>query len=445
MTALKLVAQPSDEGRVPASDLASEAAILTACMNKPSVAALAMSIASPGDYYSGAHQVIAQAIVDLLEAGVAPATGAVLLRLRDTDRLRVAGGDREMVEMMNGVPAVQNMVGRYAARVRDLARVRRLGDAMRALLAEAYQPVPDVPAFLARADATIGDVTRTGHGQRVTSVLDAAKELARELAKPRQPIVTTGFRALDELTHGFEAGALYILGARTSMGKTAIALQMAAAAAAAGTPVLVSSMEMPHAQLVRRLVCARSGVPMRAVKAGNLSDAQWSAWMSASSDIAQLPIHIADGSGQTLLDIKAAARARTPGLLVVDHIGLMHAATGDTGARRSREQEVAGFSRGLKALAIEMNIPVLALCQVGRDAAKGGRRPVLTDLRESGAIEQDADGVWLVHRPGYYDAHASPEVMREAELAVAKQRDGELGVIPLEWDAGSATFREGPR
>ncbi len=434
--------RPAAEGKAPANDLDAEAATLTACMNAPAVAALAMSIAPATAYYSGIHREIAMAISDLLELGQEPVPGNVMLRLRETGRMAVVGGERVIVDLMNSVPAVQSMVARYAGKVRDLARVRELATALHALTAECYAPVADVAAFMARVDVTVSDITRASSTKGITSALDAAKGVSREMVAPAPKTITTGFRSLDALTQGFERSALYILGARTSMGKTALALQFVVAAAESGHRVLVISMEMPKSQLMRRILCVRSRVPMRTVKNREMTPAHWSAFTLAASEVARLPISIADGTGQTLLDIKSAVRACKPDLLVVDHIGLMRPVPGAAGAKRSREQEVAEFSRGLKALALEAAMPVLALCQVGREVAKGARRPSLSDLRESGAIEQDADGVWLIHRPGYYDPRASEEVQREAELIVAKQRDGETALLALEWDRVSASFRD---
>lgn len=434
--------KPAAEGKPPASDVDAEAATLTACMNVPAVAALAMSIAGVDDYYSGMHRELARAISDLLERGQVPSPGSVMLRLRETGRMPIVGNERAIVDMMNAVPSVSTMVVRYASRVRDLAQVRRLALAMHGLIAACYEPIADVPAFLGQVDAAVSAATRRTDAKGVTGALETTKEVGRELAAPPRATIPTGFRGLDAMTQGFERAALYVLAARTSMGKTALALQFVVSAAEAGHRVLVISMEMPRMQLMRRILCARAGIPMRVVKNREMTPRQWSAFTLASSDVARLPISMADGSGQTLLDVKTAVRAHTPGLLVVDHIGLMKPVAGASSSRRSREQEVAEFSRGLKALALEFDLPVLALCQVGRDVAKSARRPSLSDLRESGAIEQDADGVWMIHRPGYYDPRAPIEVQRQAEIVIAKQRDGETGVIDVEWDPQSATFRE---
>lgn len=436
MTALALVKPvPSIEGKPPAHDPGAEAATLTACMLKPECAAQAMSIAAPDDFYWASHRAIAQAIVDLLEKGDETHATNVSVRLREKGTMGVVGGDGDLVAMMDQVPAVAGQISKYAGKVRDLAQVRRLAEAMHRLLAECYLPIDDVGAFLSRADTVVGDVTRVARGGSISSALEVTKDVARAISATPTARITTGFSSLDKVANGFEPSALYVLAARTGMGKTALAMQMVVGAAEAGHRVLVVSLEMPRQQLMRRMVCGRAKVAVKAVKDRSMTPNQWSQFALASSEIAQLPIHFSDAPSQTILDIKAACRVHKPELLVVDHIGLMRPSATSSGAKRSREQEVAEFSRGLKALALESKMPVLALCQVNREVAKGARRPVVSDLRESGSIEQDADGIWLIHRPGYYDPKASPEMRREAELVVAKQRDGATGVLPLVWEA----------
>lgn len=437
--ALSLV--QSESGRPPQSDLEVEAATLVACMNRPDLAAMAMALAGADDYYSGIHREIAKAICSLIETG-SPCTPAnVMLRLRETGRMPVVGGESTIVEMLDRSPAVQSVLDRYASRVRDLARLRRLGDTLRQLLAECYQPVHDVSAFMGRVSSSVNEATQADRANGVATSLDTAKEVARAMAEPPRKSIPTGFRGLDRLTHGFEGSALYILAARTGMGKTAMMLGMVRAAAAAGHSVLVVSLEMPRLQLTRRMLCSAAGISVNSVKERTLSYGQMQRFTACSSDFAKLPISFADTPGQTLLDIQAAVRTHAPELLVVDHLGLVSAHS-EVSSRRSREQEIASISRGLKSLALGFDMPVLALCQVGRDVAKGARRPSLSDLRESGAIEQDADGVWMIHRPGYYDPKADAETQRQAEICVAKNRDGETGVIDIEWDTATATFKE---
>lgn len=428
-------------GQQPQHDLAAEAALLTLCMLQPELAAKVMAGAGPEDYYSGVHREIAIAICDLIAAGQPSDLPGIGLRLRETGRVRVLGGENALVDIFNAAPAIGAMYERYITRVHGLAEVRRLADATRSLLAECYQPVQDVPAFLAKASSLVNDATRGFQSQQAVTSLEAAKEVARALSAPPRPANTTGFRGLDEMVRGFEPSAMYILAARTGMGKTAVMLQMAVASAAAGHSVLIISLEMPRIQLARRILCQMSGVPLKAIKDGAVTPDQMSRIYAHSADFARMPLSFADSSSQTMLDIHSAVRTSKPNLLVVDHIGLIKAGA-TNGSKRSREQEIAEFSRGLKGIALEFDMPVLALCQVGRDVAKGARRPALSDLRESGAIEQDADGVWMIHRPGYYDPKADPATAKQAEIVIAKNRDGETGILEIEWDGATATFKE---
>jgi replicative DNA helicase len=427
------------DGKQPAHDAGAEAALLAACMLSPERAPTILALASPEDFYGGAHRAIARAIADLLEVGTEPDMVAVHSRLNATGKAPMAGGMGGLADLVESVPAIAN-VETYATTVRDLATVRRLGEALHRLLAECYGPLPDVGAFLANVDATIGEVVRTKVRTGAVTALEATKDVARELTTAPEATVTTGYASLDKVTRGFERGAFYVLAARTGMGKTAMATTMAVAAASTGAPVLFVSLEMSRQQLMRRMVCQRAGIPLTALRNREMTPRQWSLFTQASSDLAQMPLSISDRPGQSLLDVKALVRQVKPALLVVDHIGLLKSA--NQSGKQNRTQEVGAFSRGLKVLAMGEGLPVMALCQVGRDVAKGARRPLVSDLRESGDIEQDADGIWLIHRPGYYDPKASPEVRAQAELIVGKQRDGETPILPMRWVPELPAFEE---
>lgn len=425
------------EGKIPAHDEMAEAATLAACMLKPEVAATALAIASPEDFYLGSNQVIAKAIAGLVSDGAPIDMATVAMRVRaegNHGRAPMA----LIAELVDSVPAIHH-VERYATTVRELATVRRLAATMQALAAECYEPIADVGAFLSKVDAAIGEATRAHEVGGATPVLEATVSVARKLTETQEPVVTTGYRNLDRVTRGFEAGCLYVLGARTGMGKTAMATAMAVACAEAGHEVLFVSLEMGREQLVRRMVCQRAAVPLSSVRDRQLTQRQWTAFTQASSDIARMPLRIADRPAQNLLTIRSHLRGKKPKLVIVDHLGLVKA---KDGRQRNRTQEVGEISRGLKELAMGEKTAVLALCQVGRDVAKAARRPLVSDLRESGDIEQDADGIWLLHRPGYYDPRCSPEVAAQAELIVGKQRDGETPILPMRWVAEVPCFEE---
>lgn len=431
-------ADPS-EGKQPPHDPYAEAAVLTFCLLEPTRAAEALAIVSPQEFYWAGHRAIAECVADLVAIGEPWDMTSVGVRLNETGKMRILGGPGFLVEMANSVPAISTP-RKYAERVRDTSRLRRLADVCRRVVAECYEPVDDVRAFLSRVDAAIGEITRAGGRSRAVTAMTAVKGSVARLGEPLTDRVPTGLRDLDDMTTGFEQGAFYVLGARPGMGKTALALQLALGAAKAGRRVLFVSLEMDDKGLMDRVLAAESGTPLQNFRRRQISPTQWSGITHAASRVAGLPLIIADAPGQTLLDIRATARQEHADLVIVDHIGLMKAIAGSAGSKRSREQEVAEFSRGSKAIAKELGIPVLALCQVTREVAKQAKRPGLESLRESGSIEQDADGVWFLHRPGYYDPKASDERKREAELVVAKQRQGPTGIIPLIWQAEYTRF-----
>lgn len=427
--------------REPPHDLFAEVAILVTTMLNPACAAEALAIAPPADFYSGAHRAIAECIADLVDRGQPWDMTSVGIRLNETGKIKLVGGAGALVEMANQVPAITSP-RKYAERVRDTARLRRLADAARLVCAECYEPQEDVQAFLQRADSTIGEVTRSAARGRAVGALTGLRAMVAELGEPLGDRITTGLPTLDDWTTGMERECLYVLGARLGMGKTALALQLVAAAAKAGHRVLVISLEMSQKEIWQRIVSAESGVPMQALRKRIISPSQWSSLTHACSRLAGLGIVVADAPGQTLLDVRSMARQERADLVVVDHIGLLKAIPNSQGAKRSREQEVAEFSRGLKAIAKELRIPVLALAQVNRESAKNAAPPTVAQLADSDSVGRDADGVWLLHRPGYYDPHASDERKREAQLIVAKQRQGPTGSIPLAWMAERMQFLE---
>jgi replicative DNA helicase len=424
------------DGKQPPHDPYAEAASLTACMLTPEHAANVLSIARPTDFFWAGHRAIAECIAEIVERGDAPDMTAVGLRLNQTGKAKMLGGVGFLAEMAEQIPAITNP-DRFAARVRDLSRLRDVALRLRSALAEAYEPIDDVNAFLARTDASIGEVTRATGTVRATTSMTATKAVIAALGTERHGHISTGFSKLDRMTTGFEPQALYVLGGRPGMGKTAIAIQYAVTAAKAGYRVLFVSLEMSHGELMARALSSESGVPLQNLRERRLSPTMWSRLTQAASQIGPLPLVIADAPGQSVLDVRGTARKERAQLVIVDHLGLLKAPASKS---KTREQEVAEFSRGMKAMAKELNIPVLALAQVNREVAKSGARPSISNLRESGAIEQDADDVWFVHRPGYYKPRATDEEKREGELIVAKQRNGPTGIVQLVWDAEHTRF-----
>ena len=425
--------------QTPPHDPGAEAAVLTACILSPERATEALSVASPDDFFSGGNRAIALCVAELVAEGTPSDATAVESRLLTTGRLALAGGHGALIRLMEAVPAISNPA-RYAATVRDLARVRRAQHALHRVLAESYEPMPDVPAWFARLDATIGEHTRQAVTSTVATAKEAAIAMAREMVDAGKPSIPTGFARLDDRLagRGLVGSRLYIVGGRTGMGKSAFAGNIAHAAAKAGACVLYVSLEMPKEELTARLLCADAGVPCSAYTDKRLTPSQIALLTRAASEFARLAFHIDASTSQTLLHVRATAQRIKPDLVVVDHIGLLKS-SGHAG--RKRHEVVAEFSRGLKTLAMELDKPVIALSQIGREVAKEARRPTISDLRESGDVEQDADTILLIHRPGYYDL-ARGDSDPEAEVIIGKQRAGRTGLVPFMFENTFTRFTE---
>jgi replicative DNA helicase len=362
-------------------------------------------------------------------------------QLRKHEKLDAVGGPAALAEIASRVPTAEN-IGYHARLVRDKATLRKLIQGVSEVAHEAMQDPDDVSAFLDTAEQRIFEL-----GQRTTrSSYRAVRQLllntfsAIEKRYERKESITgvpTGFPELDKMTGGLQQSDLIIVAARPSMGKTALCLNIAQNAALQyKIPVLIFSLEMSAESLVERLLASEARVESSRIRAGFLDQDDWMKMTRAAGRISEAPIWIDDTAAPTILEVRAKARRFRAdksifteedqmGLVVVDYLQL---ARGPKGSE-SREREVAEISRGLKALAKEIKVPVMALSQLRRAAEdrKDGR-PQLSDLRESGAIEQDADVIGFIHRPMRED---SPERSDQSELIIGKQRNGPVGTIPL--------------
>jgi replicative DNA helicase len=423
------------DGKQPAHDLVAEGAVLATAMLRPELAKELFAVVAPRNFFSRAHEEIARAIVSVLERGELPDKTNVAIELNATGRMPIVGCAGDLVKLCDDAPAISSPKD-YARRVQALYVQRELTHCLHEIAAESYEPTRDVGGLLAHAERTIAEVSRTLDDSSAVTILQVAKDLARSLTEPRTGVIETGFAELDRIILGLEPRRFFVVGGRPGMGKTALVQQFAASAGRAGHNVLFLSFEMPREQLFARMVSAEARVPLHAIRQRKLTPKQWSAFEFGASRLASLPITIIDRR-LNVPQIGAAARSERAAVVFLDHVGLVPPQHRST---RTREQEVAEISRALKGLANELAIPIVALAQVGRDVAKGARRPQLSDLRESGSLEQDADCVVFVHRRAYYDPKAPEDVQREAELVVAKQRDGEQAVISVVWRGEFACF-----
>lgn len=441
---------PTEQQAVPWSP-ESEVTVLGALLVDPRAVPEVRALLAPADFYRQRHAKVYQAIVALWDRGSAIDLGLVHAELGE--QAESVGGIEFLADLWDAVPTAAT-VGYHATVVRDAATRRRLYDAARsieraALEGPALQEGETVADLLSDAVQRVMSVDRplagSGYVPIGEGVIEAMAELEEEAnaqeGDTRAFGVQSGIPRLDRMTRGMRTGDLTVLAARPSMGKTALALQVAIHAARHAKPVLVASLEMSRRQLVRRGIGSYGRIDVtRAMFSGDGRLAQ------AATAVSRLPLRIDDAPGDTIHALRAgvmrAAAAEPPALIVVDYLQLME------GVGENRNQQVSQVSRGLKKLARECECHVLALSQLSRNVEhRTPPRPVLSDLRDSGAVEQDADVVLLLWRPEYYFDEKTPNEHRakwqnKGELIVAKQRNGPTGSVKLFWDPPSMTFAE---
>jgi replicative DNA helicase len=461
-------------GRVPPHDLDAEAAVLSAMLLDRMALDLVVNVLLPEHFYSKANGAIFEAAVTLSLSNSPVDIVTVAAWLRDRERLQQVGGASYLAQIADAVPSVAN-VEAYAKVVREKWRVRQLIAQCQRIAAEGYGDVGSVQQFLEGAEQTVYDIAHTADEARAmerisASMTRAVLRIAQAADRGERVVGTpTGFHHYDKKTSGLHDGELTIVAARPGMGKTAFVMAVAVNVAAPrrvptkdelghqrevevdGDAVVVFSLEMPKEQLALRSACAEGRVDGLKARSAELQPADWSRLTEAAGFFTRLPIWIDDTPSATLLDIRSKVRrikaeyereatdtepARRLKLVVVDYLQLAR------GEAESREQEIAGLSRGLKALAKELGVHVIALSQLNRAVetrAVKDKRPQLSDLRESGAIEQDADTVVFIYRDEYYN----PETTQHAglaELIIAKQRNGPTGKVLVRFDAKSTRF-----
>ncbi len=398
----------------------------------------AAELLGAASFYSPRHQKIFQAMQALAEAGRAIDLVTLKDQLERTRDLEACGGPAYLASLVDGVPRSAN-VEYYAEIVKDKAVRRQLLRAAHSIVDAASGPEGTADQLLDMAEGEIFRVAgeRLRSGFRPLSAIAAEGLKVIEGLTQRREVVTgipTGLTQLDEMTAGLHPADLVILAARPAMGKTALALGIGAhAALRAQRKVGIFSLEMSHLQLFMRLLCAEARVDNHRLRTGRVSNEDWQRIIRAYSALSSAPIFIDESPGVTILEMRAKARRlayeRGLDLLIVDYLQLMRG----RGVRyESRQQEISDISRSLKELAKELHVPVVALSQLSRAPEQRGRdrRPQLSDLRESGAIEQDADVVLFLYREEVY-RRDDPELRGRAELIIGKQRNGPIGTLPL--------------
>ena len=352
------------------------------------------------------------------------------------------GGLDYLVQLAEAVPSAAN-ASYYAKIVKDKATLRGLIESAGKILYDCYNSDAPVQDLLDKAERNIFEIAEDKSTEEASDLTSLLHETYSKLEMSEVSTgIQTGYYEVDEMTNGLQPGEMVIIAARPSMGKTAFALNVCEnVAAGSRVPCAVFSLEMGKQQLAQRLLCSRSGVDSHRMRRNMLNQDDFAKLSMAVGDLSEAPLYIDDTPGLTLLGLRAKARRLYSRygikLIMIDYLQLMSAPGAD-----SRQQEVSNISRGIKALARELNVPVICLSQLNR-ATEGreGHKPRMSDLRESGSIEQDADVVAMLHREDYYH-RGEPDYVDNniAELIVAKQRNGPTGVVKMHFDGGTTRF-----
>ncbi|MBU4140676.1 MAG: replicative DNA helicase [Candidatus Omnitrophica bacterium] len=417
--------------KVPPQNLEAEIAVLGSMLIEEEAIGQAVEIANASFFYRDAHKKIFQAIVDLYSSNKAVDLVTLTEELKRRGALEEVGGAAYLTELTAAVPTAAN-VAHYARIVKEKAILRNLINTATQIVAQSYDGQQDANVLLDKAERLIFDISGSHLQGICVSIKDIIKDSieAIEGFYRRKAHVTglpTGFDDLDMMTAGLHSGELIVIAGRPSMGKSALAACIAEyAGVQEQKPVAIFSIEMSKEQLVQRMLCSHARVELQKARSGFLTQSDWPKLVTAAGRLAEAPIYIDDSAGLTALELRAKARRlksrHNIELIIVDYLQLM---TGSTNIE-NRQQEISEISRSLKALAKELKLPLIAISQLSRAPEKRETfRPRLSDLRESGAIEQDADVVMLLFREEYYNPKETNKGI--TEVIVAKQRNGPVG------------------
>lgn len=423
--------------RIPPHHLDAERSVLGSMLLAREAVLLAQEMLGEDDFYDPAHKEIFSAMCHLANQSRQIDLVTVDEELSRRGRLEGVGGLNYLLDLSRFVPSAAN-VAAYVRIVDEKSTLRRLISASGKISQMSYTGDQETTDILAASEKLIYDISMRKGGemlQPIQPVLIRTYEQIDRLVKNKGRIegVPTGYRELDDLLTGLHPGELILIAARPSMGKTSFGMNIVANAAIRGKcKTAVFSLEMPAEQLAMRMMCTEARVDMQNVRRGALSDDEWLRLCDAMGTIGQSSIHVDATSGITVPEIRSKARRLQMesglDLIMIDYLQLMSGA----GKFGSRQEEVSSISRALKGLAQELRVPVIALSQLSRATAnRSDHKPILSDIRDSGAIEQDADVVMFIHREDYYDRET--EKKNIAEIIIAKQRNGSLGTVQLGW------------
>jgi replicative DNA helicase len=436
-----------DTGGLPPQDLDAEESVLGACLLSPTALAVVSEVVRSDDFYRPSHALIYRTMLEMYGEGETVDQITVTNALATRGVLDEVGGKAVVHTLAAAVPAVSN-ARHYGEIVRDAATCRALIGAGNEIARLGYERIGEPQELVDRAEQVvfgIADQRIKSDFQPITPLLRQSFERITQLYESGSDVtgIASGYRDLDRITAGFQPQNLVILAARPGMGKTSLALNMAAnVAIAGGKPVAIFSIEMSRDEVTQRLMCAEGKVDSSRLRTGRLAAEDWTRLTTACDRLSKAPIYVDDTAGISPIEIKAKTRrlkSRHPdlALVIVDYLQLI----GGVGKFDNRVQEISHISRALKLIGRDLDVPVLACSQLSRaveQRGQGDKRPQLSDLRESGSIEQDADLVMFVYRDEYY--HADTEDKGVAEIIVAKHRNGPLDTVKLAYQGRYTRF-----
>ncbi len=432
-------------GKVPPHDIEAEQAILGSMLTDRDAVISAIEVLKPDDFYREDNKIIYEAILNLYNRSEPIDVITVRAELETMGKIDNVGGLEYLVELPDKVPTTANSM-KYIKIVEEKSSLRKLIKTANEIIELGYDPTEDVDDIMESAEKKIFNIMQDKDQKGYSPLKDVLVESftkLEELYNRKQHItgVPSGFIDLDYRTAGFHGSELILIAARPAMGKTAFALNIASnAALRANVPVAVFSLEMSKEQLVNRILSSESMVDSNKIRTGKLDEEDWSKLAETIGPLSEGEMYIDDTPGINIMEIRAKCRKlkieKNIGLVVIDYLQLIQG----TGRRNgSREQEISEISRSLKILAKEIDVPVIALSQLSRAAEqRPDHRPMLSDLRESGAIEQDADIVMFLYRDDYYNQDSEKKGI--AEVILAKHRGGSTGTVDLRWIGNYTKF-----
>ena len=433
---------------VPPQNLEAEESVLGAMLLSETAIGAVTEILDAADFYRGSHGTIYRAMLGLWQKGEPVDAITLANELEERGELEQIGGNPRVAELAALVPAAAN-VDHYAQIVKETATLRALIQAGQEIARLGRERIGETTELVDRAEQIVFDLSQErvrGDFAHIGPLLTESFERITKLYEAGVDVtgVPSGFRDLDRLTSGFQPGNLVILAARPSMGKSALALCIAAnLGVRSGTPVALFTLEMSKAEVTQRLMCSEAKVESNRVRSGKLTQEDWPRLTAACDKLMKAPIWVDDTGSITMMELRSKARrlkAREPalGMIIVDYLQLM--TSGATA--ENRVQEVSQISRNLKVLARDLDVPILALSQLSRAVEqRHDKRPILSDLRESGSIEQDADLVFFVYRDEYYNGDESDQ-QGLAEVILAKHRNGPTDAVKLSFLKRYAKFAD---